>query len=45
MIGAVVSFLPLPGTELVLIVAIVWLGFALFAGRGGTPVERPARVS
>jgi hypothetical protein len=45
MIGAVVSFLPLPGTELVLIVAIAWLGFALFAGRGGAPVERPARVS
>jgi hypothetical protein len=45
MIGAVVSFLPLPRTELVLIVAIAWLGFALFAGRGGAPVERPARVS
>ena len=35
MIGAVISFVPLPGTGFVLIVAIAWLGFALFAGRGG----------
>lgn len=45
MIGALVSFLPLPGTELVLIVAIAWLGFDLFTGRGGTAAGRPARVS
>lgn len=45
MIGAIISFFPLPGTELVLIVAIAWLGFALFTGTGGAAAERPARVS
>jgi hypothetical protein len=42
-VGAVVTVLPLPFTTLVLDVAVSWLGFALFAGRGA-PAERPARV-
>jgi hypothetical protein len=43
-VGAVVTVLPLPFTTLVLDVAVAWLGFALFAGRGA-PAEQPARVS
>ncbi len=45
-VGAVVTVLPLPFASLVLAVAVAvaWLGFVLFAGRGA-PAERPARVS
>ncbi len=32
-VGAVLLGLPVPGTEIVLAVAIAWLGFALFTGR------------
>jgi hypothetical protein len=44
MVGAVVSFLPLPGSEAVLAVGIAWLGFLLFAGRA-TAAQPPPRVS
>ncbi|MDQ4042282.1 MAG: hypothetical protein M3118_00490, partial [Actinomycetota bacterium] len=33
-IGAVVGFLPIPLTELVLNVAVAWLGLTLLSGRG-----------
>ncbi|MBV9454097.1 MAG: hypothetical protein JOZ19_08275 [Rubrobacter sp.] len=32
-IGAVINFIPRPGTEFVLAAAVVWLGFELFSGR------------
>jgi hypothetical protein len=44
MVGAVVSFLPLPGSEAVLAVGIAWLGFLLFTGRA-TAAQPPPRVS
>jgi hypothetical protein len=42
-VGALISFVPLPLTEVILAVAIAWLGFDLFTGRG-VSVEQPARV-
>jgi len=43
-IGAVVSFLPIPATGIILNVAVAWLGFVLFTGRG-LSAEQPSRVS
>lgn len=43
-VGAVVTFLPLPFTTLVFDVAVAWLGFALFTGRAAS-AEQPSRVS
>ena len=43
-VGAVLLGLPVPGLEIVLAVAVAWLGFALFTGRGVAPTERPERV-
>jgi energy-converting hydrogenase Eha subunit A len=42
-VGAVVTFLPLPFTTLVFDVAVAWLGFALFTGREAS-AEQPPRV-
>ena len=42
-VGALISFVPLPLTEVVLAVAIAWLGFDLFRGGDGS-AEQPARV-
>ncbi len=42
-VGAVLLGLPVAGLEIVLAVAVAWLGFALFMGRVA-PVERPERV-
>lgn len=44
-VGALLGFLPFPGTELVLAVAIAWLGFVLFTGRGVGAAQQPSRVS
>ena len=44
MVGAVIAGLPIPLTEIVLNVAVAWLGFALFTGRGEA-VQRPSRVN
>ncbi len=43
MVGAVISGLPIPLTEIVLYVGVVWLGFVLFA-EGGEAVRQPTRV-
>lgn len=43
-VGAVVTFLPLPFTTLVFDVAVAWLGFALFTERAAS-AEQPSRVS
>ena len=42
-VGALISFVPLPLTEVILAIAIAWLGLELFTGRGVSP-EQPARV-
>jgi hypothetical protein len=42
-VGALISFVPLPLTEVFLAVAIAWLGFDLFRGGDGS-AERPSRV-
>ena len=42
-LGAIISFVPLPLTEVILAVAIAWLGFDLFTGRD-VSAECPARV-
>jgi hypothetical protein len=42
-VGALISFVPLPLTEVILAIAIAWLGFELFTGRGVSP-DQPARV-
>jgi hypothetical protein len=44
MIGVVINFLPTHFTEFVFNVAVAWLGFVLFTGRGEA-VQQPARVS
>jgi hypothetical protein len=41
-VGAVLLGLPVPGLEIVLALAIAWLGFALFTGRAAA--ERPLRA-
>jgi hypothetical protein len=43
MVGAIISFVSLPLTEIILAVAIAWLGFDLLTGRG-VSAEQPARV-
>lgn len=43
-IGAVIAVLPLPFTGVVLAIAVAWLGFALFTGRGAS-AEQASRVS
>jgi hypothetical protein len=43
-IGAVVGFLPIPLTEIVLNVAVARLGFVLFTGRGEA-AQQSSRVS
>jgi hypothetical protein len=42
-VGAVLIVIPLPLTGVVLAVAVAWMGYGLFRGRG-TPAERPERV-
>ena len=42
-VGALISLVPLPLTEVILAVAIAWLGLELFRGRGDS-AEQPARV-
>lgn len=42
-VGAVVGFLPIPASGIVLDVAAAWLGFALFTGRGEAD-QQPPRV-
>ena len=44
MVGAVINFLPVPLSGIVLDVAIAWLGFILFTGRGEA-AQQPSRVS
>ena len=43
MVGAVISFLPIPASGIVLDVVVAWLGFTLLTGIGVSD-ERPARV-
>lgn len=43
-VGAVISFIPIPLSGIALSVAVAWLGFILFTGRGAS-VEQPTRVS
>ena len=43
MVGALLILIPLPGTAVVFAVAMAWLGFTLFTGRGAS-AERPSRV-
>ncbi len=44
MVGAVLAFFPLSLSTVVFGVAIAWLGFVLFTGRGAS-AKRPSRVS
>ena len=44
MIGAVLSFLPIPFATILLDVAVAWLGFSLLTGRG-TSAQQPSRVA
>ncbi len=44
MVGAVIGFIPVPASGIVLDVAVAWLGFALFTGRGEA-ARQPSRVS
>jgi hypothetical protein len=43
-VGAVITFVPIPGTGVVLGLAVAWLGFVLFMGRG-IAAQPPPRVS
>jgi len=43
-VGAVIGALPIPLSEIVLDVAVAWLGFILFTGRGEA-AQQPSRVS
>ena len=43
MVGALLILIPLPGPAVVFAVAMAWLGFTLFTGRG-TSAKRPSRV-
>ena len=43
-VGAAVSFVPIPLSGIVLSVAVAWLGFVLFTGRGMSS-EQPSRAS
>jgi hypothetical protein len=44
MVGAVISFLPIPASGIILDVTVAWLGFTLFTGMGVSG-DRPQRVS
>lgn len=44
-VGAVILILPLPLTSIVFAVALAWLGFHLFTGRGVAEAQAPQRVS
>jgi hypothetical protein len=44
MVGAVLSFFPVPLTSIVLSAAVIWLGFILVTGRGVAPGEQSQRV-
>ncbi len=44
MVGALLAVIPVPATGIVLYVAVAWLGFILFTGRGET-APQPSRVS
>ena len=44
MVGAAISFLPIPASGMILNVAVGWLGFTLFTGKG-ISAEQPSRVS
>ena len=44
MVGAVLSFFPVPLSGIVLSAAVIWLGFVLVTGRGVEPGEQPRRV-
>jgi hypothetical protein len=44
MVGAVLSFFPVPLTSIVLSAAVIWLGFILLTGRGLASGEQPQRV-
>jgi hypothetical protein len=43
-IGAALSAIPAPATEIVLVLAIAWLGYHLFSGRGAAVAQTPPRV-
>jgi hypothetical protein len=43
-IGAVINLIPRPGTEIVLVAAVAWLGFDLFSGRNHTSTRAPRRT-
>jgi hypothetical protein len=45
MIGAVLSAIPGPATEVVLVLAVAWLGYYLFSGRAASVAQTPPRVS
>jgi hypothetical protein len=44
MVGALLALIPVPLSGIVLDVAVAWLGFILFTGRGETPLQ-PSRVN
>ena len=44
MIGAAISAIPIPSTEVVLMIAIAWLGYLLFKRRGSA-AQTPPRVN
>ena len=44
MVGAVLSFFPVPLSAIVLSAAVIWLGFGLVTGRGVALGEQPQRV-
>jgi hypothetical protein len=43
-IGAVLTFLPIPLVGVVFSVAVAWLGFSVFTGRGVPAPEQPSRA-
>ncbi len=44
-VGGVLAFFPLPLAGIIFSVAVAWLGFILFMGRGEAISEQPSRVS
>jgi hypothetical protein len=45
MIGAAISAIPKPAVEIVLMIAIAWMGFLLFTRRESTGQAPPPRVN
>ncbi len=43
-IGALLTFVPVPGFGIVLGVAVTWLGYALFSGKATIAEQQPQRV-